>query len=55
MKILVSLLCALLVPASALAQVCGDAAIEPPEQCDDANAVAGDGCSDTCQIETAFY
>ncbi|MGZ3419852.1 MAG: DUF4215 domain-containing protein [Polyangiales bacterium] len=30
---------------------CGDGAIQLGEQCDDSNAVAGDGCSATCQIE----
>lgn len=30
---------------------CGNAVTEPPEQCDDANLVNGDGCSATCQLE----
>jgi fibro-slime domain-containing protein len=35
---------------------CGDGNIDTPdgEQCDDGNAVAGDGCSDTCQLEGGF-
>jgi len=31
--------------------VCGDGAREGSEQCDDGNAVDGDGCSATCRIE----
>ena len=34
--------------------VCGDGVVVPPEQCDDRNTVAGDGCSPTCRIETGF-
>lgn len=30
---------------------CGNGTVEPGEQCDDANLVAGDGCSDTCKLE----
>lgn len=33
--------------------VCGNGTIEPPETCDDSNTTAGDGCSATCQIESA--
>lgn len=29
--------------------VCGDGKLEPPEQCDDGNAISGDGCSANCQ------
>jgi cysteine-rich repeat protein len=29
--------------------VCGNGKIEPPEQCDDGNAISGDGCSADCQ------
>lgn len=29
--------------------VCGDGKIEPPEQCDDGNAISGDGCSANCE------
>jgi cysteine-rich repeat protein len=32
---------------------CGDLVVSPGEQCDDGNAVAGDGCSDTCQVEAS--
>ena len=35
-----------------LLPVCGNEVIEDGEQCDDGDANAGDGCSDTCQIET---
>jgi cysteine-rich repeat protein len=31
--------------------VCGDGTINTGEECDDGNSDAGDGCSDTCQIE----
>ena len=34
--------------------VCGDSAIAGDEQCDDGGTTAGDGCSDTCQIEFGF-
>lgn len=33
------------------APVCGNAALEPPEQCDDGNAAAGDGCRADCTRE----
>lgn len=33
--------------------VCGNNAIETSEQCDDGNSTSGDGCSSTCQWETA--
>jgi cysteine-rich repeat protein len=32
--------------------VCGNSVIEAGEGCDDGNAIGGDGCSATCQIET---
>jgi spore coat protein A len=32
---------------------CGNRILELPEQCDDGNVVAGDGCSPTCEIEDA--
>jgi cysteine-rich repeat protein len=31
-------------------QTCGDAIVEPGEQCDDGNGVSGDGCTD-CRVE----
>lgn len=31
---------------------CGDGLAQYPEQCDDGNVVAGDGCSPTCDLET---
>jgi cysteine-rich repeat protein len=34
---------------------CGNALLETGEACDDGNAVAGDGCSSTCQVETGSY
>jgi spore coat protein A len=30
---------------------CGNRVLEPPEECDDGNAVPGDGCAATCQLE----
>jgi len=33
---------------------CGDGLIIGTEQCDDGNAVSGDGCSATCQVEAGF-
>ena len=33
--------------------VCGNSVVETGEQCDDSNTVNGDGCSSTCQTETA--
>jgi len=33
---------------------CGDANIDPGEDCDDGNAVAGDGCGVDCKKETGF-
>ena len=34
--------------------VCGDGVINGAEECDDSNAAAGDGCSDTCTFEPDF-
>ncbi len=43
------------VPGAACAPlVCGDSRIEPPEQCDDNNANASDGCSASCQLEAGW-
>ncbi len=30
---------------------CGDGIIDPGEECDDSNAIDGDGCSSTCRVE----
>tara|TARA_R110002096_G_scaffold433887_5_gene653896 strand:+ start:8618 stop:9274 length:657 start_codon:yes stop_codon:yes gene_type:complete len=35
----------------AVGETCGDSIVGPAETCDDGNATAGDGCSDTCIIE----
>jgi len=35
--------------------ICGDGAILLPEECDDGNAAAGDGCDAACHIEYPFY
>jgi len=40
--------------ASPDAPWCGDSILEQGEQCDDGNALASDGCSASCQIETGF-
>lgn len=34
--------------------VCGDGVVGSTEECDDDNADAGDGCSDTCTVEAGF-
>jgi spore coat protein A len=31
--------------------LCGDGELDPDEECDDGNLVAGDGCDATCQLE----
>src|SRR5262249_20275032 len=33
------------------APVCGDGRVEDPEQCDDGNTTAGDGCDASCMVE----
>lgn len=33
------------------ATICGDGVAQYPEQCDDGNVAAGDGCSASCQLE----
>ena len=33
---------------------CGDGVISPEEACDDGNAISGDGCLDSCEIESGF-
>src|SRR5207247_2625614 len=37
--------------AAAVPPGCGDGFVTPPEQCDDHNTMAGDGCSPTCHWE----
>ena len=39
-------------PRAGVAAECGNGVVESGEACDDANTVSGDGCSDSCQIET---
>ena len=41
-------------PGGACTTKCGDGLVLGTEQCDDGNAVSGDGCSSTCQIEPGF-
>lgn len=43
-----------LVTASPAAPVCGNALVEAPEQCDDGDALSGDGCSALCQVESGL-
>ncbi|HSN84112.1 MAG TPA: DUF4215 domain-containing protein, partial [Polyangiales bacterium] len=38
---------------TARAPVCGDTFITSPETCDDGNAISGDGCDSSCQLEFA--
>ncbi len=45
---------AALLPAHVAFGFCGDAIPDPGEACDDANVVAGDGCSPTCTVESGF-
>ena len=40
------------VPDETVPAVCADGTVTPPEQCDDGNTTAGDGCSPTCAFET---
>src|SRR5206468_5095592 len=35
------------------ASICGNGFLDPGEQCDDGNTLAGDCCSPTCQFEPA--
>jgi spore coat protein A len=34
---------------------CGNGVVEPTEECDDGNAVGGDGCSSDCLFEDSLY
>jgi cysteine-rich repeat protein len=36
---------------AAVASVCGDGIVDPPETCDDGNVADGDGCSAECRTE----
>ncbi|MCA9523110.1 MAG: DUF642 domain-containing protein [Myxococcales bacterium] len=38
-----------------VAAVCGNGVLEPSEQCDDGNDVAGDGCSESCEVELGYF
>ena len=33
---------------------CGNGVVEENETCDDGNAISGDGCSDSCQVEPGY-
>jgi len=39
---------------SVCAPICGDSLLRGLEGCDDGDATAGDGCSDTCRVETGY-
>jgi cysteine-rich repeat protein len=41
------------VAAHAGAPLCGNGVVEGSEECDDGNVIGGDGCSATCQLESA--
>jgi cysteine-rich repeat protein len=43
----------LVVSTNVCASICGDAVVDPGEQCDDGNVTDGDCCSSTCQLESA--
>ena len=45
------LLCFLMMPNPASAEVCGDGIIDPGEECDDGNNMNGDGCTAACLID----
>ena len=40
--------------AGSVIPVCGNSLVQAGELCDDGNAVSGDGCSATCQIESGY-
>jgi cysteine-rich repeat protein len=39
---------------AATVDTCGNGTVEPPEQCDDGNDVNGDGCYETCILESSI-
>lgn len=41
-------------PSSTTIPICGNGIIEGIEQCDDNNTNSGDGCSNTCQLESGW-
>ncbi|PIO08471.1 hypothetical protein COU59_01545 [Candidatus Pacearchaeota archaeon CG10_big_fil_rev_8_21_14_0_10_34_12] len=41
------------ITSGTVAPVCGNSVVETGETCDDGNVVSGDGCSNTCQTESA--
>ena len=44
----------LFLAAAVQAATCGNGNLEAGEQCDDGNAVSGDGCSSSCQVEAGW-
>ncbi len=42
------------IESSSDGSMCGNSLLDPGEQCDDGNAVGGDGCSETCQVESGW-
>lgn len=55
MKRYILLLIFLCSSSLAFAQTCGNDILESPEECDDGNLTAGDGCSATCAHEPATH
>ena len=43
-----------LLSATAVAQTCGDSLLAAGENCDDGNAISGDGCSSQCLAESGY-
>ncbi len=41
--------------SSSVGIACGNGAPEAGEECDDGNVSPGDGCSDTCTVETGYF
>lgn len=42
-------------PVAHASEVCGNGILEGTEECDDGNAISGDGCSSTCEFDTACF
>lgn len=49
------LMLSMLVAQPALAQICGDGAIDASEGCDDGNLLDGDGCAADCLVENGWF
>ncbi|MEZ5504324.1 MAG: PQQ-binding-like beta-propeller repeat protein [Halioglobus sp.] len=46
-------LVALCVPGTPTCNICQNGIVDPAEECDDGNGVAGDGCSAACELEAS--